>query len=66
LGPFGTFCWQLEARDAHGVPGDPAKAAPGFENKIMVCCLAHRMALAFRFVIELVKPRREFNQVLAF
>jgi hypothetical protein len=31
-----------------------------------VCCLTHRMALAFRFVIELVEPRREFNQVLAF
>ena len=66
LGPVTAFCRQLEARDAHVVPGDPAKAAPRFENKIMVCRLAHRMALAFRFVIELVEPRREFNRVLAF
>jgi len=42
------------------------KAATGFENKIVVCCLAHRMALAFRSVIERVKARQEFNRVLAF
>jgi hypothetical protein len=66
LGPFGAFSRQLEARDARVVPGDPAKAALGFENKIMVFCLAHRLALAFRSVMELVEPRREFNRVLAF
>jgi len=32
----------------------------------VVCCLAHRMALAFRSVIERVKARQEFNRVLAF
>src|SRR5262249_6256327 len=63
FGRFGGFCRQLEARDARVVPGDAAKAAPGFENKIMVCCLAHRMALAFRSAMELVGRRREFNRV---
>src|SRR5215472_15106317 len=46
FGRCGALCRQLEARDAHAVPGDPAKAARGFENKIMVCP-AHHMALAF-------------------
>jgi hypothetical protein len=32
--PASAFCRQLEARDARVVPGDPAKAASGFENKI--------------------------------
>src|SRR5215468_82516 len=46
FGRCGALCRQLEARDAHAVPGDPAKAARGFENKIMVCP-GHPMALAF-------------------
>jgi len=33
LGPVTAFCRQLEARDAQVVPSDPAKTAPGFENK---------------------------------
>ena len=37
FGRFGASCRQLEARDARVVPGDPASAAPSFENKIMVC-----------------------------
>src|SRR5262249_7704415 len=59
-----ALCRQLEARDARAVPGDPAKAARSFENETMVCP-AHHMALAFRFAMELVGPRREFNRVLA-
>jgi hypothetical protein len=35
------------------------------ENEIMVRCLAHHMALAFRSTIELVEPGREFNPILA-
>jgi hypothetical protein len=65
LGPFGAFCRQLEARNARAIPSDPAKAAPSFENKIMVCWPIV-MVLAFRSVMELVEPRREFNRVLAF
>jgi len=49
-------------RRARAVPGDPAKAARGFENKIMVSCLAHHMALAFLSAMELVRPRREFKR----
>jgi len=66
FGRFGAFSRQLEARDARVVPGDAAKAAPSFANKIMVCRLAHHMALAFRSVIEFVEPKREFNRVPAF
>jgi hypothetical protein len=47
------------------VLGDPAKAARGFENEILVCP-AHHMALAFKSAMELVEPRQEFNRVLAF
>src|SRR5215469_4368387 len=66
FGRCGALCWQLEARDAHAVPRDPAKAARGFENEIMVHRLARHMTLAFRSAMELVEPRREFNRVLAF
>ena len=48
------------------VPGDAAKAAGSFEDEIMVRCLAHQIALAFRSTIELVRASREFNPILAF
>jgi len=66
FGRFGTSCRQLEARNAHAVPADAAKAARGFEDEIMVRCPAQQMALAFRSVMELVGPKREFNRIPAF
>jgi hypothetical protein len=60
------FVGNWKTGDTRVVPGDPTKAARGFENKIMVCCLAHHIALAFRSAMELVRPRREFNGILAF
>ena len=65
FGRVRAFCRQLKARDAHVIPGDAAKAAFRVENEIMVRCLAHHMALAFRSTIELVEPGREFNPILA-
>src|SRR5271166_4451432 len=62
IGRLRASCRQLEARDAHVAPGDAAKAACGFEDKIMVRTLAHHMALEFRPTMELVGPRREFNR----
>jgi hypothetical protein len=47
-------------------PGDAAKAAVSFEDEIMMRCLAHHIALAFRSTIELVRASREFNRILAF
>src|SRR5436853_527150 len=44
LGRCGAFCRQLEARDAHVIPGDAAKAACRFEDEIMVRRPAHRLA----------------------
>jgi hypothetical protein len=40
-------CRQLEARDAHAVPGDAAKAGRGFKDEIMVRCLVDHVVLAF-------------------
>src|SRR6266851_1221892 len=47
FGRFGASGRQLEARDAHIAPGDAAVAAAGFEDEIMLRCLAHHMAPAF-------------------
>src|SRR6202045_2767645 len=54
FGRFGASCRQLEARDAHLVPGDAAEAPCGFKDQIMVRCLAHQMAFAFRSIMEIV------------
>jgi hypothetical protein len=66
FGRFRAFCRQLKARDTHVVPGDAAKAAGSFEDEIMMRCLAHHIALAFRSTIELVRASGEFNRILAF
>src|ERR1700722_18106091 len=47
FGRFGALSRQLEPRDADAAPGDAASAARGFEDEIVVRCLAHGMTPAF-------------------
>ena len=65
LGGLGAFRRQLETGDTDRVLCDAAEAACGLKDEIMVHCLAHIVALAFRSVMRIVQLRAKNNPIHA-
>jgi hypothetical protein len=65
LGCCGAFCRQLKARDADVVPGDAAKPAGSFDDKIVLRCLAHGIPLGILLDHGTRRAEAEINPILA-